>query len=130
MVPKKALELVDKLIRDICYDENSFFANKLIIFGGDYMQTLPVVKYGTKITVINEIIKCSPVWSNFKVFNLTKNMRNTNKKFASFLLEIGNGSIPYLKIPENWKTDDVCTQVYGNNIELNEDLSDNYSFFP
>ena len=35
MVPKKAFELVDKLIRDICKTDDIFFGNKLLILGGD-----------------------------------------------------------------------------------------------
>jgi ATP-dependent DNA helicase PIF1 len=88
------------------------------------MQTLPVIKCGTKTNIINETIKSSSLWSKFKVFKLSKNMRNNNQEFASFLLSIGNGSIPVLKIPESWKTNDICTKIYGTNIKLTEDLSD------
>ena len=124
MVPKKAFELVDKLIRDICNSDDIFFGNKLLILGGDYMQTLPVIKYGTKEIIINETLKFSEYWEKFKIFKLTKNMRNSDKIFSSFLLKIGNGSVKSFEIPELWKTDDICSNIYGDIISPEEDLSD------
>ena len=38
MIPKKALEIVDKTLRDCCNIENLPFAGKLMILGGDFRQ--------------------------------------------------------------------------------------------
>lgn len=123
MIPRKALEIVDKTLRDCCSIDHLSFAGKLIILGGDFRQILPVVKNGTKCSIINETIKVSSVWHQFKIFKLEKNMRTCDEKFSIFLLKIGNGFIKSLKIPENWKTDDICSSIYGTTISENDDLS-------
>ena len=67
MIPKKALEIVDKTLRDCCNIENLPFAGKLIILGGDFRQILPVVKNGTKFNIINETIKFLNIWQQFHI---------------------------------------------------------------
>ena len=42
MIPKKALEIADKTLRDVCATDYPF-GGKLIILGGDFRQILPVV---------------------------------------------------------------------------------------
>nr|XP_047142921.1 ATP-dependent DNA helicase PIF1-like [Hydra vulgaris] len=43
MIPKHALNAIDKLLQDVC--NNKFpFGGKVILMGGDFMQILPVVK--------------------------------------------------------------------------------------
>ena len=56
MVPKKALEIVDKTLQDVSYN-NEPFGGKLIILGGDFRQILPVVKHGFRNTIVEETIK-------------------------------------------------------------------------
>ena len=50
-------------------------------------------------------------------------MRVCDQNFCDFLLEIGSGIIESLKIPDNWKTNDICTTIYGSVIHKNHDLS-------
>ena len=57
MIPKKALEVVDKTLRDCCQVDSILFAGKLLILGGDFRQILPVLKHGCRISIINESIK-------------------------------------------------------------------------
>ena len=56
MIPKKALEIIDKTLKDVCMNELPF-AGKLIILGGDFRQILPVMKNGFRNAIIKEIIK-------------------------------------------------------------------------
>ena len=60
MISKKALEIVDKTLQDVCYN-NEPFGGKLIILGGDFRQILPVVKHGFRNTIVEETIKYSLV---------------------------------------------------------------------
>ena len=62
------------------------------------------------------------IWPKFKKFELTHNIRSLNENFSSFLLKIGEGKIKNFSILENWKTDDVCTKIYGEKINPNDDL--------
>ena len=123
MIPKKALEIVDRTLKDICRNDEPF-GGKLIILGGDFRQILPVVKYGSKNSILSETIKNSYVWKQFKTFKLTKNMRSESNKFSKFLLKIGEGKIENFEIPESWKTDKICDDIYGDKITINDDLTE------
>ena len=113
MIPKKALEIVDKTLQDVWYN-NEPFGGKIIILGGDFRQILPVVKHGFRNTIVEETIKYSYLWPLFNIFNLKINIRTKNTNFASFLLEIGEGKINQFTIPITFKTNDVCQKVYKN----------------
>ena len=45
---------------------------------------------------------------------LEKNMRACDQIFCAFLLKIGSVIIKSLKIPDNWKTNDIFVQRYMN----------------
>ena len=91
--------------------------------GCDFRQILPVVKNGTKFNIFNETIKFSNIWQQILYYELEKNMRARDQRFCEFLLKIGSGIIKSLKIPDNWKTNDICTTIYGSVINENDDLS-------
>ena len=38
-------------------------------------------------------------------------------------MKIGSGIIKSLKIPDNWKNNDICTTIYGSVIDENDNLS-------
>ena len=84
MIQKKALEIVNNTLQDVCSNKIPF-GGKLIILGGDFRQILPVVKNSTKHIIVKETIKFSNLWSLFKVMKLKKNIRSNNMSFSSFL---------------------------------------------
>ncbi|XP_071718258.1 uncharacterized protein [Rutidosis leptorrhynchoides] len=113
------------------------------ILGGDFRQTLPVEKHGNKAEIIDASIVSSKLWSHFKLFKLTENMRlskpgmtETEKEmisnFSSWLLDIGNGTIgipdeedprntSWVEIPDSYCVDDddngiekLISFVYGD----------------
>lgn len=49
MIPKKALEIVHRSSRDLCFSE-IFSRNKLIILREDFRQILPVIKNRNRST--------------------------------------------------------------------------------
>ncbi|XP_047129685.2 uncharacterized protein LOC100201102 [Hydra vulgaris] len=58
MIPKHALNAIDKLLQDVC--NNKFpFGGKVILMGGDFRQILPVVKRGQPADIVEACIKCS-----------------------------------------------------------------------
>ena len=111
MIPKKALEIIDKTLKDVCMNELPF-AGKLIILGGDFRQILPVMKNSFRSGIIEETIKYSDLWSYFNIFKLYTNVRSNNNNFSKFLLQIGEGEINPFTIPPHWKTNDVCQKIY------------------
>jgi hypothetical protein len=53
---------------------NTPFGGKLIIFGGDFRQTLPIIQHGTQLDIINSSMKNSPtIWRYITTLRLTKN---------------------------------------------------------
>uniref|UniRef100_A0ABD2XAK4 ATP-dependent DNA helicase n=1 Tax=Trichogramma kaykai TaxID=54128 RepID=A0ABD2XAK4_9HYME len=113
MIPKCALEIVNKTLQDINQNELPF-GGKTIILGGDFHQILPVVKHGNKNKIVEETIKFSKLWKLFNIMKLSKNMRSNNPEFSSFLLSVGCGEIINYEIPDQWKTDDVCKKIFSN----------------
>jgi len=86
MANKHSLMCINRLLKDIMGNDVPF-GGKIIILGGDFRQVLPVVPHASIAATF------STLWSLFKVFKLTKNMKASADEceFANFLLEIGNG---------------------------------------
>jgi hypothetical protein len=128
MCNKHCFESLDKSLRDILSHSDSTqtdkpFGGKPILLGGDFRQILPIIPGGTKEQIIKASLNSSYLWSSFKVFNLTENMRlskndltDNEKKsisdFANWILQIGEGRIQsfnhtddkdtsWIEIPEN-----------------------------
>ncbi|XP_076911901.1 uncharacterized protein LOC143570021 [Bidens hawaiensis] len=103
MTNKHAFEALDKTLRDILGCRNQPFGGKVIVFGGDFRQILPVVQHGTRQDVVNASISSSYLWPTIKVLRLTKNMRLTigcdssnieqTRLFAKWLLDLGEGKV-------------------------------------
>ncbi|XP_028092146.1 uncharacterized protein LOC114292392 [Camellia sinensis] len=71
------------------------FGGKIMVFGGDFRQVLPVVPKGTKAETIAASIVKSPLWSHIQILRLKQNMRSINdQQFGEFLLSVGNGVQP------------------------------------
>ena len=89
-VSSYALDAIDLMLRDVC--NNSFpFGGKIIVLGGDFRQTLPIVKNGTTSDILNASVVSSKLWSLCQRFTLSTNMRARKEEqyFAKFLLHLG-----------------------------------------
>jgi ATP-dependent DNA helicase PIF1 len=60
MVRRQAIEALDKTLQDVtgC---NQLFGGKIVVFGGDFRQVLPVVRRGTRAKVVDLILLMSPL---------------------------------------------------------------------
>jgi ATP-dependent DNA helicase PIF1 len=102
MVHKHAFEAVDKTFRDILGSE-TIFGGKVMVFGGDFRQILPVVPNGSRHDIVNASLSSSYIWSQCKLLRLTKNMRlragseqadiEQTRIFANWLLDVGEGKV-------------------------------------
>ena len=91
MINKRAIEVVDIMLQDI-NESNLPFGGKIIIFGGDFRQVLPVVSRATKEEVINASLVMSYLWPSFIKIQLSENMRaRFDQTFSDFLLRIEDG---------------------------------------
>ncbi|XP_015078290.1 ATP-dependent DNA helicase PIF1-like [Solanum pennellii] len=91
MAKRHIIETVDRSFRDIM-DKDVPFGGKIMVFGGDFRQVLPVVTKSTKAETVNASLVRSYLWSLMERIQLSTNMRaRTNQTFSDFLLRIGNG---------------------------------------
>ena len=92
MIPVHALHAIDRLLREIT-GEDVLFGGKIFLLGGDFRQVLPVIPHGTRTAIVENCLKRSPLWSHFKVFKLTENMRahKDHREFSDWVLKLGNG---------------------------------------
>nr|XP_016481825.1 PREDICTED: ATP-dependent DNA helicase pif1-like [Nicotiana tabacum]XP_016481826.1 PREDICTED: ATP-dependent DNA helicase pif1-like [Nicotiana tabacum]XP_016481827.1 PREDICTED: ATP-dependent DNA helicase pif1-like [Nicotiana tabacum]XP_016481828.1 PREDICTED: ATP-dependent DNA helicase pif1-like [Nicotiana tabacum]XP_016481829.1 PREDICTED: ATP-dependent DNA helicase pif1-like [Nicotiana tabacum]XP_016481830.1 PREDICTED: ATP-dependent DNA helicase pif1-like [Nicotiana tabacum]XP_016481831.1 PR len=92
MAKKNIIEALDTLLRDIM-DVDTMFGGKVVVFGGDFRQTLPVVRNGKKKDFIYESLLYSEIWNKLEKLCLSENMRaRTDPSFCEYLLRIGNGT--------------------------------------
>ncbi len=76
------------------------FGNKIMVFGGDLRQILPVVRKGTRTQIVKASFNRSLLWEKVKVIKLAINMRINSitgsdqikaKELIDFLLRVGEG---------------------------------------
>ena len=76
-------------------DNIEIFWKKVIVFGGNFRQVLPVVFHETRAEIVNASFAKSYLWSKMKILKLTRNMRaRLDDGFNEFLLRVGNGVEP------------------------------------
>ncbi|GAA0157315.1 DNA helicase [Lithospermum erythrorhizon] len=94
MANRAAIEALDALLRDLCKN-NTLFRGKLIVFGGDFRQVLPIVRGGTRDQQINASLITSDFWNDITKLKLDCNRRaREDPEFIEFLIRIGNGTEP------------------------------------
>ena len=92
MVPKFALKAVDQLFRDLTGLDVPF-GGKCVIVGGDFGQTLPVVKNGSRNDIVNTSVKKYEHWHLFTKFSLSINVRCTDPEYNRFLHSLAAGEL-------------------------------------
>lgn len=80
MMHKYCFEALDRSLRDIMrsVDRDNLhrpFGGKVIVFGADLRQILPVVPKGTRQDIVFATVNSSYLWDSCKVLRLTCNMR-------------------------------------------------------
>ncbi|XP_042757697.2 uncharacterized protein LOC122197551 [Lactuca sativa] len=133
MVHKHAFEALDRTLKDILRlvdpkNSNIPFGGKVVVFGGDFRQILPVVPGGSRQNIVNASLSSSYLWQQCKVHKLTKNMRLTVggdssavhriTGFSNWLLDIGEGNLgspndgeAIVDIPEDILINDPCDPI-------------------
>ncbi|KAG2653869.1 hypothetical protein PVAP13_1NG417100 [Panicum virgatum] len=92
MTRRQAVETLDRSLRDITGNDLPF-GGKVIVFGGDFRQVLPVVPRGTRAQICDATLLRSYIWDDIKIIQLKQNMRAQNDVcFSQFLLRIGDGT--------------------------------------
>ena len=96
MANRAVLACVDETCRRVMQSTLPF-GGKVIVLLGDFRQTCPVIRRGTKAEVINASISHSTIWSKFTIYRLTIPIRNADDPpFAAFVDAIGDGGGPQI----------------------------------
>ncbi|MCI03653.1 helicase-like protein, partial [Trifolium medium] len=103
MAHRFTFEALERTLRDVMSsfkNSKTVFGGKVIVFGGDFRQILPVVPRGTRSDIVHASINSSKIWDHCKVLTLTQNMRLKNngksdeiKKFSDWILKVGEGKL-------------------------------------
>ena len=126
MAPKYALEIVDRVLRDITKKDNIPFGGKVWILGSDFRQVLPVIKGATRLQITRKCLKSSHLWPLFRHHQLTINMRADANEiaFAQWLLQLGENTLP---VPDHCTSPNsiiipsqcICLDVVADIFEYN-----------
>ncbi|KAG2215167.1 hypothetical protein INT45_011842 [Circinella minor] len=107
MVSKDTIHAVDRTLRNLMrHRDNALehvpFGGKIVVFGGDFRQVLPVIRNGTRAQIVNQSLNRANFWNQVTIHHLRTNMRvqqarnvndaNTLREFSEYLLRIGDGT--------------------------------------
>ncbi|KAL3536629.1 hypothetical protein ACH5RR_005090 [Cinchona calisaya] len=92
MHKRTAVEALDDLLRDLM-ESREIFGGKVVVLGGDFGQTLPVVRKGNKCDEIDTCLSNFRLWPKLQKLYLTDNMRaRLDLEFTEYFFRIGNGT--------------------------------------
>ncbi|XP_071928011.1 uncharacterized protein [Coffea arabica] len=92
MAKRDTIQAFDELLKDLMETSDSF-GGKVVVFGGDFRQTLPVIQGVTKDQLIQASLLHSSLWSSMHKIKLKHNMRAVlDPAFSRFLLAVGEGA--------------------------------------
>ncbi|XP_024013969.1 uncharacterized protein LOC112088047 [Eutrema salsugineum] len=111
MMSKFCFESLDWSIRDVIpRHKDKPFGGKVVVFGGDFRQVLPVITGGGREDITRASLCSSYLWDECKVLKLTKNMRlladidasvaEEIKSFSEWILRVGDGKVSLLNTGE------------------------------
>ncbi|XP_050545436.1 ATP-dependent DNA helicase pif1-like [Daktulosphaira vitifoliae] len=75
MSPTSQLRVADRLLRDVMNVPDTHFGGKLVLFAGDFRQTLPIVKRGSRAQIVSATIRHGVYWVLMEKYALERNMR-------------------------------------------------------
>ncbi|XP_074277584.1 uncharacterized protein LOC141601219 [Silene latifolia] len=154
MVNRYCFEALDRSLRDIMRtspegDPEKPFGGKVVVFGGDFRQILPVIPKGSRQDIVGAAISSSPLCRYCKVLKLTKNMRlqvgsaesdvDEIRQFSEWILEVGDGlaggpndGVANIELPEDILIqpglDPIATIVESTYPSLKDHLGDPWYF--
>lgn len=75
MMSRYCFEALDRSLSDIIGKQSDKpFGGKVVVFGGDFRQVLPVINGGNRAAIVMASMNSSYLWEHCKVLKLTKNM--------------------------------------------------------
>jgi ATP-dependent DNA helicase PIF1 len=80
MCHKFTFECLNRTLQDVVVDKNNsgkLFGGKVVVFGGDFRQILPVIPRGSRSDIVHSSIIVSHIWDHCQVLTLTKKYATT-----------------------------------------------------
>ena len=119
MTKRQAVEALDKSLRDIMDRPELPFGGKIVVFGGDFRQVLPVVWKGSRAQIVDASLRRSYLWDWMRHLKLVRNMRaQSDPWFADYLLRIGGGTEEVNGDGDVRLPDDICVPYTGDGKNL------------
>ena len=148
MMNRLAFEAVHRHLQDICDNQNAF-GGKLVLFGGDFRQILPVITHGSRESIVAATIHRAIFWNDCSVLHLRINMRLQRidepnetvpnvEEFARWILEVGDGQVQgiaisddgepnWIKIPEEFLIRNESNGLHNLIASIYPDFDANYA---
>lgn len=100
MTNRYIFDAVDRSLRDITRNENEF-GNILMVFGGDFRQTLPVIPKANRASIVSLSMRSCAFFHKLNIVHLHQNMRTNSEcnlssvsnSFSDWLLSLGDGKL-------------------------------------
>ena len=98
MANRATLDCVDNVCRRVM-NNDEVFGGKVVILLGDFRQTCPVIRKGSRAQVVNACIQKSPIWPEFVIKKLIRPIRNAeDPDFSNYVNHIGDGAGPEIRL--------------------------------
>ncbi|XP_060178375.1 uncharacterized protein LOC132608360 [Lycium barbarum] len=133
MAKKRTIKAFDELLKDLT-STNILFGGKVVVFRGDFRQTLPVIRSGKKEDFIDEGLLYSHNWNHLEKLCLSENMpAKKDLAFSEYLMRIGNGQEKTnngnrIEIPQNFIIP-FTNEIESLNFLFNVTYPDLHTFF-
>jgi hypothetical protein len=128
MAPSLALKAVDRLLKEIMKSSEPF-GGKVLLLGGDFRQTLPVVPHGSRSAIVEASLKFNELWEKFKILQLKNNVRSIDKDFSDWLIMLGNGDLTndhelpedIIEIPDSMICkESLIKEIFGDKLSVED----------
>ena len=140
MQSKYTAEAIERTFRDILDNESEPFGGKIILFGGDLRQCLPVIPRAGRAQIVSMCVNRSSFWGHVQRLALFGNFRvegggmpvetaRLRHEHSTFVLQVGNGTarqaidgpegegtveIPFINSYTTHNTELLTAEVYGD----------------
>jgi ATP-dependent DNA helicase PIF1 len=119
MAKRHVVEAFDNSLRDILNKEYLPFGGKTVVFGGDFIQNLPVVRKESRAQIVDASLRRSYLWELMQHLRLERSMRTQkDPEFADFVLHIGDGTEEVNSEGEVMLPEDLCIPYTSDGKDL------------
>ncbi|XP_021953640.1 uncharacterized protein LOC110850511 [Folsomia candida] len=122
MASANALHCIDRLLKEIMKSDLAF-GGKVLLLGGDFRQTLPIIPHADAVAIVQASIKFSHLWRKFQVLKLDSNVRSTDIEYSEWLMKLGDGELTnehslgenIIEIPESMlASENIVKDIFGD----------------